>query len=86
MRTIKVKAVWRLGSVVAQSPTAPLGKIGEGDYGVGCTYQITDIPDGVTDAEVVRLMGLCVVLPMRPDEERHTYQYSELGEGKILRP
>lgn len=77
MRAIKLKCTEASGGVLTlQHPGAKPGFDGRVQ-----TFEVTAIPDGVADGEVVRLANLtCFGCP-----QRYSARFDELGPGHILR-
>jgi len=87
MRTIKIKVVGE-GEPAPQHPLASPGWVGNVR-----TYAVTDCPDDVSLAEVIRIFGQTVNATWlfddkaKPDAQRgrYTFAWPELGPGVIIR-
>lgn len=61
-------------------PTAPTGK-GTHQY----VYEIIDVPDHITDNDVINIANTTIFLPAKYDGSgRYIYNFTEIGEGKII--
>jgi hypothetical protein len=87
VKTYKIKVVDD-GEPTGQHPLAKPGWVGR------CrTYAITDVPDNVPAAEVIRLFGVTVNLTWlyadasKPDQQRgrYSFRFAELGAGRMIR-
>ena len=77
MKTLKLKHSEKSkGKVSLQNPNATIG------YHNGViTLEITEIPDNISNLSVVSLVNKTAFWA----GDRHSFKYSELGEGKIVR-
>ena len=86
MRTLKIKDICNVAGSAAQSflqsPFAPLGQ-----FKNVRTVQISDIPEGITDAQVLKAWReTSDVSWLWNDGEysRHIYRFAEIGSGRII--
>jgi len=76
MKSIRLKHTEKsMGKLSIQHPDAPLGL----HKGV-CTIEITGIPDDADIADVLSVADQTAILA-----KRHSFEYSEIGRGKIIR-
>lgn len=80
MRRLKLKCTeGTQGKLLLQHPLAKPGFDGRVQ-----TFEITNIPDNIQDSEVIRLANLTVFyFPNKAG--RWSFDFSELGEGIIIR-
>lgn len=89
MRSMMLKVSPTSGEVFAGHPNAEPGLAPSGARNV----RITEIPDNVQPADVVRIYGRTVdvtYLFHRPGDDprgwgRHEFRFDEIGEGRIVR-
>jgi len=83
MRSLTVKTMCRGSSAVTIAGTG----IAPGDNADRSIQvrRINDIPDDITDAKVVQLFERTVDVIWLGGRSRLEFDYSELGEGKIIR-
>jgi hypothetical protein len=84
MRNLKLKHTeGNQGILTLQNPNADPGLSKDGRV---YTLKISEIPEGTTDAEVVRMANGTTFLAAKYDGSgRYSYQFSELGLGTIIR-
>lgn len=84
MKTMKLKLTNdETGRLTMQHPEAIIGLSPDGRI---YTYEITEIPDETPASEVVRLANGSVFFAAKYDGSgRYTYNFSELGMGRIIR-
>ena len=93
MRTLKIKtkcvsAGLSLPTVTLQHPRSTLGVNAANDHSMVITDEITGIPDGISDSEVVAAWrDTCNLtwLGREESEARHSFTFDEIGAGKIIR-
>jgi hypothetical protein len=92
MRSLKLKTVCvdaaGLPHVTLQHPAADLGVNSQNDHSMVITDEITGVPDDITDSAVVLAWRDTINLSWLGQEEkdsRHTFAFSEIGRGKIVR-
>jgi len=77
MKRIRLKHTEKsMGKLSIQHPDAPLGF----HKGV-CTIEITDIPDDIDISEVISVADQTTTFLAK----RHSFKFSEIGRGKIIR-
>lgn len=82
MKTMKFK--FANGAMSPQHPSAKLGH----DKRYTLTQEVVEIPDDVLMATVLKLFSrTCDItwLTNGPGNGRHSFKFSELGEGRIIR-
>ena len=87
MRNLKLKTICNVAAMAVhaelQNPLAPLGEIG-----TIRTVEITDIPEGVENWQVVKAWRETADISYLGNDlkyPRHTYAFSEIGNGRIIR-
>lgn len=88
MRSLKLKTICNLAASAVhtslQTGTAPLGVVRNVR-----TVEITDIPDDVPNHKVVllwdRTADASYLKTADGEYPRHSYQFSEIGDGTIIR-
>lgn len=84
MKTIKVKTV--CGDNHAYTTlTHPMAPLGDNHDASVQTRQINNIPDGISNADVVRLFSLTADVSYLYGQQRLEFDYKELGVGRIIR-
>jgi hypothetical protein len=85
-RSIKIKFSVHTGAHTLASPLATPGCNGDASIQI---VQITDIPEGVADKDVMKLWegttNITWLGHLSEHDGRHVFGYSELGLGLIIR-
>lgn len=88
MRTLKLKTICNIaaGSVYVCLQNNP--SVAPGEVGMVRTIEITAIPEGVEDWQVLKAWRSTIdasYLGNNLEYPRHSYRFSEIGDGRIIR-